>query len=221
MTMYILSIFITLLSNFLTNRLINNELVSMGYVVKSRRSSKISFGISISLNLIPFVNLIMSILGTILCCVGLCNEKLLLEITRAIRHDPIDVISEYKRSGIKKDVLKDVMILDGANKKEIKEELKKVDNYTNFASKEKSWFGTILDDTPIYNEKDYNNALALKLAKEFIFEIECSTELSKKQKRELLSLCKKEFLKEINGKINTNDEASNKVLRLVNKENVN
>lgn len=216
MTMYILSIFITLLANFLTNRLINNELVSMGYVVKSKRNSKISFGISFSLNFIPYLNLIISILSTILCCASLCNEKLLLEITRERRHDPDDVISEYKRSGIKKDVLKDVMVLDGANKKEIKEELKKVDNYTNFASKEKSWFGITLDDTPIYNEKDYNNALALKLAKEFIFEIENSKELSKKQKRELLSLCKKDFLDEIKGK--DNNKSDSKILKLVNED---
>ena len=159
MTMYIISVFMTLVANFVSNRLINNELESLGYVVKSKRSSKLSLGISMSLNFIPFLNLIISILNTILTCVGLCNEKILLDITKYKRHDPENVIVDYKRTGVKKEVLKDAFILDGAEEKDIKEELKKLEDYTNFASKEKGWYGYTLDDYPIFSEKDNNNAL--------------------------------------------------------------
>ena len=99
---------------------------------------------------------------------------------------------------------------------DVKEELKKLEDYTNFASKENSWYGYILDDYPIFSEKDYNNALALKLAKEFINEIETTTELSKKQKKELLSLCKQDFLDEIKGKDSTKSDS--RILKLVNKD---
>lgn len=216
MTMYIISIFITLLANFVSNKLIKNELESMGYVVKSKRSSKLATGIAVSFNFIPFLNLIISILNTVLTCVGLCNEDFLLNFTKDKIHDPESVIIDYKRTGVKKEVLKEAFTLDGANEKELEEELSKFRDYTNFSSQEKGWFGITLDDAPIYNEKDYNNALALKLAKEFLDEIELSTELSNKQKKELLSLCKKDFLDEIKGKDSTKSDS--RLLKLVNKD---
>lgn len=216
MTMYIISVVITLVANVISNKLIRNELESMGYIVKSKRSSKLSTGIAISLNFIPFLNLILSILNTILTCVGLCNEEFLLKVTREKIHDPENVIVDYKRTGVKKEVLKDAFTLDGANEKDIKDEFKKLSDYTNFSTQEKGWLGTFLDEDPIYNENDYNNALALKLAKEFINEIETTTELSKKQKKELLSLCKQDFLDEIKGKDSTKSDS--RILKLVNKD---
>lgn len=216
MTMYIISIVMALVANVVSNKLIRNELESMGYIVKSKRSSKLSTGIAISLNFIPFLNLIISILNTILTCVGLCNEEFLLKVTREKIHDPENVIVDYKRTGVKKEVLKEAFILDGANEKDIKDEFKNLSNYTNFSTQEKGWLGTFLDEDPIYNENDYNKACALKLAKEFLNELEFSTELSSKQKKELLSLLKNDFLDEIKGKNNTKTDT--RILSLINKD---
>lgn len=214
--LYITSVLITLLSNIITNNIINNKIENMGYMMKSKRTTKTSFWISVSLNFVPYLNILITILSDILCCVSLFNEKFLLELTKDRRHSVNEVIDEYKRNSIKKDVIKEALILDGADDKIIKEEFNKMNSYVNFASKEK-WCGKYYysDEDPIYNEKDYNKARAIKLAKDLLVDIEYNTILSNKQKQKILGLYKKEFLKLLNGK-ETKTDSTNKILKLLN-----
>ena len=213
--LYITSVLITLLSNVITNNIINNKIENMGYMMKSKRTTKTSFWISVSLNFVPYLNIIITILSDILCCVSLFNEKFLLELTKDRRHRVNEVIDEYKRNSIKKDVIKEALILEGADDKIIKEEFNKMNSYVNFASKETWWVGDYLDDDPIYNEKDFNKAQAIKLAKDLLVDIEYNTILSNKQKQKILGLYKKEFLKLLNGK-ETKTDSTNKILKLLN-----
>jgi len=211
---YIISIIITLLSNFVTNKLMNRKIENMGYVAKSKRTTKTSLAISFALNFIPYFNIILTVLNAILCVVAVNYDKLFLEITKDKRHNSDDVIASCKRNLIKNDVLKDAMILDGASEKEIKEEFKKIKNYANFATKEKGWLGYYTETSPLYTEADFNKAKAIEAAKNFLNEIETNVNLTNKQKQKILALCKKDFLNNIKGKENRTNKSTNKILKL-------
>lgn len=199
---WIISIIISLLSNFVTNNIIEAKIENSGKIFKPKKSTKGKRIISLIFDFTPYLNIFMTVFNLIIVLISLKNEKLFNILTDDIKHSPEYVISNYKRNKIDKKTITEMLILDGADKKTIKEEESKIKKYetTGFATKEKGCFGVYLDDSPVFNEKDYKKAYAQELANQFIFELECCENLTQDEKIKYLNRVKKVFLDDLNNK---------------------
>lgn len=197
---WIISVIITLVSNYSLNKMVYNKLEDMGYIVKSKKTTKSKTIINLILNLIPNINLLIALLNAIIITISLNNEKVFDIITEEIRHTPDNVIFQFKKNYIDKKTLDENFILDGANNETKKEELSKFNDYKRFVNKNNKSHFSFFEDSPYFEEKDYKKAKAQLLAKSFLEEIESCKELTKEEKTKYLKRLRKVYLDELNNK---------------------
>ncbi len=198
---YVISVLITLVTNKISNNVINKKFLDMGYICKNKKLTKGKLILNLLVDFIPYLNLLVSLFNIFTTIAIVNNEQLLLKFGEGLKHSPEYVKFKFERENVNEKLLSDVMTLEGATEDIIKEELNKIKKEEDgFAKKEKiGRYVTYLDDQPTFTKKDYDLACAQELAKQMLFEIECNKELNSKEKAKILSLFREAFLSDIKG----------------------
>lgn len=214
---YIASVIINLIVNKLSNDIIKEKILDMGYICKGKKPTLGKLIWNLILILTPYLNILNSLFNGILTLVVVSNDEILLKFGGELKYSPERVKFSYERENISKKVLEDMLTLDGADKEIVEEELKKVKSEKNgLAKKEKlGYFTTWIDDSPTFTKKDYDLACAQELANQMLFEIECNTNLTKQEKVKILSLFRVGFLNDIKGKKKDTVKPVEKTLRIL------
>lgn len=202
---WLLSVALVFLSDKTCTAILKAKLKKMGYLSKKVEARSILTNvIAWILLLTPYLNLVLlaTILGS--TAASLISDKFLLKHSENSRHSASDVKGVYEARPIKKEVLKDAMVLDGADEKIIAEEMQKVDTLVRGIVPSDDLL-SIIHNTPDYTEEEYNWACAQYNAEMLVKEIEFDTSLDDKQKAQLLKLFRDGYLEELEGKESKTD----------------
>lgn len=229
----IIAVILDTFNNIALPMLYKNELKKRGKIYNDKTPlSKIVK--SYIIDFIPFVNLASIAVGVlVIICIAVLKDKIFDNISDGCRAEVVKKKYENKESDIKN--LTEALILDGANKSEIKEEMRKI--YSHVDKKEKGSSYSVESD---FSKKDYEWACAYLDAKNLIDGIFTEVTIPKEEKyeiiRELINYAKtiqdttppcveEALIKETNNPVNYYDrtavmqseKVSNKVLEIINK----
>lgn len=197
---WIISVILTFVSNFIMDKMLYNKIENTGYIVKPKKTKKSKVIVNMITYFIPYLNLAKTLLNSIVLSIALKKEELFDKSTEEIKYKPESVLFDYKRNYMSKEQLNENLILDGADEETKKEEFKKFNNYKKYLIENKNNFFSFLEDSPYFEESDYNKAQAQIFANQFLFEIECNKELNENEKIKYLKKIKKVFLDDLNNK---------------------
>lgn len=171
--MYLLSVLVSIIVAKISDMVTKIKLEEKGYIYK-RLIKPVSFDafINLILKLIPYLNLISASLEIILTTILLTNEKILLEFIKKSEnmYSAKNVKDIYECCPVKEDVLKDAMILDGADEIAIDKEMNKVETYLKGIQLDNSIWSVL--DRVEFTEEEYKWACAQYNAEQLIEDIQ-------------------------------------------------
>ena len=213
--MTLIAFYFTILVNLSTNVILYKKLKDLGFLNKSIKSKfNLSSFLGLLFILVPGLNVGLSVVTIFITIKSLHNDEVLLRSFGRNVYSSSTIKNIYEKDNVAEETLKDVLTLDGASKKQIDEELVKIEKQKR-GFEDVSSFRSFF--TPDFSDSEYEWAYSVEKAKSLLEALSLDVTVNEEERFKLLKLFEKYSLNELKGKDKASENTMKKVLKIVRK----